>query len=311
MPRKVIIDCDPGIDDALALCLALFDPRLEVTAITAVAGNVSAEQSSRNVQKIIDQLDPPRLPRIGTAQPCEAAPPVDRRHLFGGDGLGNCNMPVSELHHQHVSDKLIFDEIRSAPERVTIIALGPLTNIARAFQRDPSLISMVDRIIISGGSVAKGGNATAAAEFNMFYDPESAAAVFRSATTKTLVPLDVTNRVKIGMNLLNELPDEETQVGGFLHRMLPFAFRSYHQILGQESILLHDCVALLAAVQPELFETIEMAGDVETMGNLTTGATVFDRRTQAEWRTNMEVAVDVDVAGAADCIVRGLKNAGS
>jgi len=311
MARKVIIDCDPGIDDALALCLAMFDPRLEVVAVTSVAGNVSAEQSARNVQTIIDQLDPPRFPRVGAAQECETAPVVDRRALFGSDGLGNCNLPVSELHHQHASDKMILDEVRSAPEEVTIVALGPLTNIARAFQRDPSLVAMVDRIIISGGSVKAGGDVTPAAEFNMFYDPQSAQAVFRSATTKTLIPLDVTRRVKLNLGLIKELPQEETLAGAFLHAVLPHLFRAYHQVLGQESIQLNDCVALLAAIQPELFETREMAGDVETTGRLTTGETVFDRRPHPDWRMNMEVAVDIDVNGASDSIVRGLKQSGS
>ncbi len=310
MARKVIIDCDPGIDDAVALCLALFDPRLEVLAITATAGSVSAAQASRNVQAIVEQLDPPRLPRLGAARPVERAPARHGPNLNGDDGLGNAGFDVSQLHHQHPSDKMICDTVRSAPGEVTIIALGPLTNIARAFQRDPSLPSEVDRIVLRGGSLAGIGDVTPAAEFNMYYDPHSARTVFRSRTTKTLVPLDVTRQVRFSMNLIDELPDASTNAGAVLRAIVPFAFRAYHQQLGLEGIHLHDAVALVATIHPELFETVELDGDVETVGELTTGATIFDRRPHAERRSNLEVANVVDAAAVQDSILRGLGQAG-
>src|SRR5262249_7219311 len=150
MPRKVILDVDPGIDDAVALALALFDPRLEVVAVTAVAGNVSAEQATRNVQTIIEQLDPPRLPRIGAAVEPERAAPVDARHIHGADGLGNADFPVAELHQRHPSEKVIADEIRAAPDSVTIIALGPLTNVASALRRDPTLAGQIGHLLVTG-----------------------------------------------------------------------------------------------------------------------------------------------------------------
>lgn len=309
MARKVIIDCDPGIDDAVAVCLALFEPRLDVVAVTATAGNVSAYQATRNVQAILERLDPPRLPRIGLATPAENVPAVDGRRIHGDDGLGNSGFAVSELHHQRPSEKIICDEVRAAPGDVTIVALGPLTNLARAFRRDPELPMLVDRLIMTGGSVSGIGNVTAAAEFNIYCDPVSARAVFRSKTTKTLIPLDVTRQVAFDLNLIDEMPGERTRAGFFLRRVVPFAFRAYHQ-LGQESIYLHDAVTLVAALHGELFETVEMAGDVETAGELTAGATIFDRRPKPQWRPNMEVAVGVDVAAVKDCILRGLTRAG-
>ncbi len=132
IPRKVIIDCDPGIDDAIALAIALFDPRFEILAITATEGNASAEQTTRNVQAVVECLDPPRYPRFGKATAPNDSPPTDVRKLHGSDGLGNINADVSVLHHEHQSDKLICDVVRSAPGEVMIICLGPLTNIARA-----------------------------------------------------------------------------------------------------------------------------------------------------------------------------------
>lgn len=310
MARKVILDVDPGIDDAVAICLALFDPRLDVVAVTAVAGNVPAEQATRNVQTIIEQLDPPRWPRIGVASEPDQAQPVDARHIHGADGLGNANFEFAELHHQHPSEKVICDEIRAAPDEVSIVALGPLTNIARVMQRDPAIAGMMGQLIIMGGAVKAPGNATPAAEFNIHCDPLSAQVVFRSLTTKTLIPLDVTTQVALGFDLLDQLPDETTKAGRFLRRILPHSYRVYRQALGLESIYLHDAVALAAATHPELFELEEMAGDVEVGGYLTTGATVFDRRPVVEWRRNMDVAMHVDAAAIKDYILRGLQQAG-
>lgn len=310
MARKVVIDCDPGIDAAVAICLALFDPRLEVQAITAVEGNVRAQQSSRNIQAIIDQLDPPRFPRLGVATPLDNAPCVDGRLFHGVDGLGNAGFVVAELHHRHPAEKVICDVVRASPEEVTIVALGPLTNIARAFNRDPELVTLVGRIIMTGGSVDGIGNVTPAAEYNMYFDPRSARAVFRSPTTKTLIPLDVTRRVVMTLDFVDELPDQTSRVGGFLRRILPFSFRAHRQNAGLEGIHLQDAVAMLAAIHPELFETQEMAGDVEISGELTTGATIFDRRQIPGWRANMEVAINTDAAAVTDSILRGLRHAG-
>ncbi len=310
MAKKVILDVDPGLDDAVALCIALFDPRLEVVAVTAVGGNVPPHLATRNVQAIIEQLDPPRWPRIGAASPPDHGLPVDGRFMHGIDGLGGCNFEVAELRTPHPSEKLICDEIRAAPESVTLVALGPLTNVARAFQRDPELPYLVNRVIMMGGTVSGPGNITPAAEFNVFCDPESARTVFRSASTKTLVPLDVTNRILLSFDLLNQLPDESQRVGAFLRKVLPPAFRAYHQEVGIEGIHLHDTVALTSLLEPDLFDSKEMAGDVETTGDLTRGATVFDRRRRPAWRQNMEVAFDIDAPRVIESIIRNLNAAG-
>jgi len=307
MARKVILDVDPGIDDALALILALFDPRLEVVAVTAVAGNVSAGQSTRNVQAIIELLDPPRWPRIGTATHRDL--PVDARHIHGADGLGGNFYEVAELHHQHPSDKVIADEVRSAPNEITIIALGPLTNLALAFQRDRDLAKSVGELIIMGGTYSDPGNVTATAEFNFYCDPDAARTVLRSPTTKTLVPLDVTNQVMMTYDRLRELPSESTKVGRFVKQILPFAFQSHRQQLGIEGIHLHDAVALVAAVQPELFQTEMATCDVETSGGLTTGMSVFDRRPNQNQTHNLAVAVGVDEVSVMDSIMRGIDQA--
>jgi purine nucleosidase len=310
MHRKVIIDCDPGIDDAVALTMALFDTRLEVVAVTAVEGNVEADQASRNVQAIIEQLDPPRMPRIGVASPGENSQSPFAYHIHGKDGLGNTGLAVSELVRQHPAEKLICDEVKAAPGEVTIICLGPLTNVARALARDPHLPSQLGRLVIMGGSVNGIGNATQCSEFNFFTDPESAREVIRSQATKTIIPLDVTSQVTWSLGLSEQLPPETTRAGALLRKILPYLFRSYRHELGLEMIHLHDAVAIAAAIHPELFVTRELEGDVETQGELTRGMSIFDRRPTALSRSDLEVALECDSAAIADAIVRGLAEAG-
>jgi inosine-uridine nucleoside N-ribohydrolase len=189
------------------------------------------------------------------------------------------------------------------------VALGPLTNVARAFLRDPELPSLIGRIVMMGGAVSGPGNITPAAEFNIYCDPLSARTVFRSHSTKTLIPLDVTNRILLSYDLFNQLPDESTRVGRFLRKILPPVFRSYRQEFGLEGIHVHDAVALMAVCHPELFTAQEMAGDVETLGELTAGATIFDRRRVPAWRHNMEVAVDMQTEKVIEAMIRGLRGA--
>ncbi len=307
MTRKVIIDSDMGTDDAVAISMALFDTRLEILALTATEGCVSAEQSTRNMQAILEILDPAKYPRIGAARPCEHAPSDNTTFLYGADGLGNTDFNVSELKHLMESDKLIVDCVRANPNAVTIVCLGPLTNVARAFKRDPNIAELVDRLVIVGGSVDGIGNITPAAEFNFYFDPPSAQEVLGSRTTKTVVPLDITSQVQFEVSLLDEIPPEETRVGFFLKQILPFAFRAYRQQLGMESITLNDSVGLVAALEPRLFEFEGMAGQVETSGELTRGVTVFDRRTHREWRMNMEVARSINIELVKQCVLDQLE----
>ena len=310
MARKVILDVDPGIDDAMALCIALLDPALEVLAVTAVGGNCSPEQATRNVQAILEQLDPPYWPRLGAASAPDDGLPVDGRRLYGNDGLGETNFLVAERQHLHPSEKVICDQVRDAPEgSVTIVALGPLTNVARAMILDPELHSLVGEIVMMGGAVSGPGNITPTAEFNVYCDPASARAVFHSRSTKTLVPLDVTNRIMLSYDLFNQLPDDSTKVGRFLREVLPPAFRGYRRQLGLEGIHVHDTITLMAAAHPDLFTTEDMAGDVETRGDLTAGMTVFDRRRVPAWRHNMAVAVDMRTDEVIDAIIRGIRTA--
>ncbi|MBA3480354.1 MAG: nucleoside hydrolase [Pirellulales bacterium] len=306
MARKVILDVDPGIGDALALCLALSQPELEVVAVTATGGNVAPRQASRNVQAIIEHLDPPRWPRIGFADE-EQPLRTDNRELWGVDGLCGATLRIAELHQQHPSLKVLAEEIRNDPGGVTVIAGGPLSNIAAAFQLEPELAMLVGHLIIVGGTLEGPGDVTASAEFNIFCDAEAAQRVFRSPATTTLLPRDVTSRAAMTFDLLNYLPAETTAQGRLLRTLLPAAFQSYRQRLGLEGIYAAEAVAIAAAVHPELITTEALPVDVEIEGTLTYGATVIDRRPRTLDRPNMDVAVDLDAPAIVDFVQRGLR----
>ena len=306
MPRRLIIDCDPGIDDAVALCVGLFAPALDIVAVTAVEGNVPAEMSSTNVQTIIERLDPPKIPRIGCASSGNNLDYRDARFVHGKDGLGEVGFETSSYHQRKPSEKIICDEVKADPGNISILCLGPLTNIARAMQRDAAFIENVDQLIMMGGSVAGIGNITTAAEFNVYCDPESAQQVFDAPVQKILIPLDITMQVHFTLDFLRELPDETSRIGLFLRKVLPHLYRNYRQRLGQESIHIHDVVALMQVLEPELFKLVSMAGQVEVGGELSRGATLFDQRSNRQWANNMEVARVVDVTAVKQAVLRYL-----
>ncbi|MFO1064932.1 MAG: nucleoside hydrolase [Pirellulales bacterium] len=311
MARKIVLDCDPGIDDAVALALALFDPRLDVLAVTACAGTVDGEQSTQNLLSIIERLDPPRTPRIGAALDPELGAAVSNAtQLHGEDGLGNARWEPIARQHLMPADKLIADQLRAYPGEVTIVCTGPLTGIARLMARDPGAVALVDRIVIAGGSVTGMGNVTAAAEFNMHFDPQSARTVMHSATTKTLIPLEITDKLAFGWELIDRLPPKYSRAGSVMHAIVPHLFRTSRQLLGQETISLAAVLPILMLLEPLLFEWEEMSCDVETTGELTRGMLVFDRRPVRESRSNLEVACGIDIEAARDAFYNMLKFAG-
>ena len=261
--------------------------------MTAVEGCVDADKVTRNVENIVENFDPEKRPRLGAAATADQAMAVDTRYLHGDDGLGNVELEGSTHLNRVSSSKLIADLVRSNPGEITIVCLGPLTNIATMLAREPATATMIDRLFIVGGSLHGIGNITPSAEFNMYFDPLSAREVFHSPITKTMIPLDLTSQVDFGIDWLERLSSSSRL--SFLKPGLQHFYQRYRQHLGRESILLNDAVGMIAALYPDLISTIDLAGDVETSGEITRGVTVFDRRDAPEWKSNMDVGMTIDI----------------
>lgn len=313
MARTLVIDADPGIRDALAIVLALLDPELDVVALTATRGNVTAAKATRNLEAILEQVDPPKWPRLGSAvktADSEAATLTElgaTASLDGKYGLGETDFTISELQHRHESVKLLIDLVRDAPHNVTLLTLGPLTNVAAAAERSGDFLTQLGALVCLGGAVSEGGDVSASAEYNIWADPEAARRVINSPGNKTLIPLDVSNRVTLSLEQFNRLQNSSSRAINFLHKIVPHAFRAHHQFLGQECLPLREVVALVAVARPNLFQSQRMTVDVELGGYLCRGMTVVDRRHHPHSIENATVVTEVDGQGVLDYLMTQLQ----
>lgn len=308
MPQKVVIVCDPGIDGAFATALALHDPDLEVLGLAATAGNVSADQATRNVHIVVEQLDPPRWPRLGAAPPIEYD--IDGSRLHGPEGLGNATFPCARLHHPHPSDKVVVDLVRQYPKEVTVVCLGPLTVLARAMDRDPELPGMIKRLICLGGAWHEPGNAGPVSEFHFYCDPLAARSVLRAGAMLTLIPLDLMRKVLFSPTDLLELPAPESRTTQFLRRIVPFGIAATSNLYGIEGFHLKDVLGVIAASRPDVVRTKPMTVDVESRGELTRGMLVVDQRPWRSGAANVHLATEVDGQAVREYINSILQQAG-
>lgn len=313
MPQKLIIDADPGIGDALAIAIALLDPELDVIALTAVGGCVSSVQAGRNLQSVVEALDPAKWPRIGVADSgqrmqeaevsCADSPAWQhgQRSLNGPEGLGDWKPSIADLHHPKDAAKLMTELARQHPQEVMLLTLGPLTNLALACDRDADFLGRLQGVVSLAGAVTAPGNITPAAEFNVRHHPEAARLVLRFPATKTLVPLDVSQKAVLTFEQFHRFNlTDETRCGHLLRQLIPYSLRAHHQHLGVEGIWLPELTALASITRPQLFQRVAMAVDVETEGQLSRGMTVFDRRAKPAWRHNLDVLHEVDAQGVLD-----------
>jgi inosine-uridine nucleoside N-ribohydrolase len=293
MAQKAILVADPGIDGAFAIALALHDPALEVIGLAATGGNVTGEQATRNVQILVEQIDPPRWPRLGSALALEFD--VDGRQIHGPLGLGAESFPCAQLHHTLASDKLLVDLVRQYPKEVTVVVMGPLTVVARALDRDVEFSSLVQRIICMGGAWREAGNASAAAEFHFYCDPLSARQVLKSGVPLTLIPLDISRQILFSPKDLLELPSAESRTCRFLRRIVPYGIGATSNAYGIEGFHLEDVVGVFGLSRPDGLTTRPATVDVETRGDLTRGMSVVDSRPGIREESNVDLAVGVDV----------------
>ena len=308
MAQKVILVADPGIDTAFAVALALHDPTLDVLGLVASAGNIPADRATQNVHLLINAIDPPKWPRLGAALPVEYE--IDGTKLHGPDGLGNIELPPVSLHQPTPGDKVIVDLVREHPREVTVIVLGPGTVLAAAFGRDPELPALVERIVFLGGAWRVPGNATAAAEFHFYCDPEGARQVLRAGTPTTLIPLDAARKLVFSPSDLLELPAADSPTCMFLRKIVPYGIRASSNLYGIEGFHLKDVLGVAAVAQPDKFTLEPIHVDVEVRGELTRGMSIFDTRPNPTGAPNVELVTNVDIVGVRDYIHATLARAG-
>jgi inosine-uridine nucleoside N-ribohydrolase len=305
MSHKVILISDLGIDGAFAVTLALHDAQLEVLGLLATAGNVAAEQATKNMHVLIEQLDPPRWPRLGAAP--AVVYDIDGTQLHGPEGLGGGSFPSATLHHLPHSEKVLVELVRQHPQEVTVICLGPLTVLTRAFDLCAELPTLVKRLVCMGGTHHEPGNAGPVSEFHFYCDPPAARNVLRCGAPITLIPLDVMRRVLFSPNDLLGLPADTSKACRFLRQIVPFGIAANSNLYGIEGFYLKDVLGIIAAALPEALRTKPMRADVETRGELTRGMSVFDQRSWEQSLPNVDLAMEVDGPMVRGYIERVLK----
>lgn len=300
MPTPLIIDTDPGVDDAFAIALAVNSPEVDLRAITTVYGNVSQEQTTRNALQLLALLGREDVPVAGGAD-CPLAFPHPHRaqYAHGSDGLGGRSDSLPEPSCSIVRQpavELMADVLEAAEEPVIVAAIGPLTNIALLLSVYPRLTARIGRLVVMGGAVS-GGNVTATAEFNVWSDPEAARRVLvESSVPTTLVPLDLTHQVGMSKRWLDDLA-QSSRTGSALVSLSEPGRAHYRRLLGEDVLVLHDAIAVAEVIWPGILEYRSMPVDVECGHGPTRGMVVADRRLEPG---GMPVGRDVRVTLSAD-----------
>ncbi len=279
MPEKIIIDTDPGQDDAVAILMALASPdELEVLGISAVAGNVGLAQNAINALKVVELSERTEIPVFAGSPAPLRRPLVTAEHVHGQTGLDGPVLPdpQKQLEAGHGAD-FIVDTLRAEPEKtVTLVALGPLTNIALALIKAPDIGPRIKQIVLMGGAYFEVGNLTPAAEFNIYVDPEAADVVMRSGVPITMASLDVTHKVLTTHERIAALRAIGNTAGAAVADMLGFSERFDLAKYGWDGAPLHDPCTIAFLLKPELFEGRQINVSIEVQSELTRGMTVAD-----------------------------------
>jgi purine nucleosidase len=306
--RKIIIDTDPGQDDAVAILLALASPEIEVLGITAVAGNVPLSLTEKNARRICELAGKP-----GTKVFAGAVRPLVRHlvtaeEVHGKTGLDGPDLPepTMPLQKQHAVDFIIDTLMREERGTATLCPLGPLTNIALALIRQPELAGRIREIVLMGGGFFEGGNTTPTAEFNIYVDPHAADVVFRSGVPIVMMPLDVTHKALTTKKRVAAFRALGTKVGMATVQMLEFFERFDEAKYGSDGGPLHDPCVIAYLIQPELFGGREVNVSIETASELTMGMTVIDWWGVTKRPKNATVMRDIDADGFFALLVERL-----
>jgi pyrimidine-specific ribonucleoside hydrolase len=304
-PAPMILDVDPGHDDAVAIMLACGAPELDLLAVTTVAGNVLLEKTTRNALRVLSLIWHTNVPVAAGASSPLHRPLHTAEDIHGESGLEGPEIPAPSFEpDERGASELIADTLKEAAGPVTLIPTGPLTNIAIFLREYPELKERIARISLMGGSIGL-GNTTPAAEFNVYVDPEAAREVFESGLPITMSGLDVTHRAGAG-RVERERLRSVGRVGVVVAELLEFFAGTYERIYGFDAPPLHDAVAVAAVLEPGLMETRPMRVDVECESELTRGETVCDFYGVTGEPPNAEVGVELDREGFFELLCRTL-----
>jgi purine nucleosidase len=280
--RKIIIDTDPGTDDAMAIMLALNSPEIDVRAITVVPGNVTAQQGLENALKMVSLAGRCDIPVAGGAQHPLFQKLVTAEFWHGKNGLANVELPASKCKvDPRFGPDLIIQTVHAAPHEITLVPIGPLTNLALAVEKDPGIVPLVKEVILMGGSIS-GGNVNAAAEANIYGDPEAAQIVFQAGWHRlTMVGLDVGDKTLFTRKHLDQLRRTHGPLNDFTAQVMEFLV-ALSEKYGSPGAPMYDPLAMGAAIDYTLVQTEGMHVDVETRGEFSRGETVANRRNEVE-----------------------------
>lgn len=308
MSQRIILDTDTGVDDALAILLAMRSPELQVEAITAVSGNVHVDHCVRNILMTLEVANPEKRPAVarGEEKPL-AGPSVFADHVHADDGLGGVSQlltPDGERAYPDPEDRLsptpavnlILDIIERHPDEITLVAVGPLTNVARAIIKNPFRMRKLKEIVIMGGAFRVYGNVSTVAEFNIYADPHAAQVVCDSGIPTLFVPLDVTMQAVLTAPEIDHYAAQGNSTAAFVKDCTDHYVAFHQQRKDLDGCFIHDALAVAAVYRPDLFTMADARINVETAGDLTFGMTVADLRPafMPGEGSNGRVCTDVD-----------------
>ena len=303
--KPTILDVDPGHDDAVAIMLACGARELDLLAVTTVAGNVPLEKTTRNALRVLSLVGHTGVPVAAGASSPLHRPLHTAEDIHGESGLEGPEIPDASFEpDERGATALIADTLREAPEPVTLVPVGPLTNVATFLREHPELKERIARISLMGGSIGL-GNTTPAAEFNVYVDPEAAREVFESGLPITMSGLDVTHQAGAGRAERENLRSLG-RIGGVVAELLEYFAATYESVFGFDAPPLHDAVAVAAVLEPGLLKTRPMRVDVECESALTRGETVCDFYGVTGEPPNAEVGVELDREGFFELLYRTL-----
>jgi len=310
MPRKIIIDCDPGHDDAMAILLAHGNPEIELCAITTVAGNQTLEKTTLNARRICSVAGITEAPVAAGCDRPLLRPLVTAPETHGESGLDGPRFedPTTPLASIHAVD-LIIDLVMGSPGQITLAPIGPLTNIALALRKEPRLASAVQEVVLMGGAYTR-GNSTPAAEFNIFVDPEAAAIVFEAGWPLTMIGLDLTHQALATPEVIERIGALGTPLAAIAVELMHFFTSTYKVTSGFDSPPVHDPCAIARIIDPNLVECVATHVTVETHGTTTSGMTSVDFDNRFGRDPNALVATTLDFDGFWDLMLDAIHRIG-